>query len=164
MRKLTHLTQADQVAFLRAMVNAYKGSQFIRDRALAIVFPTCPAKAKACQALAIGAWVQKHIRYVNEGVEGFQTPVRTLTHRFGDCDDHTTLICALLESIGIKSELVAMKWNGQFRHIFARAVLQGPRGPVRIPLDSTLSPPVSALTNPIVVSVERGDRPEILAL
>ena len=160
--------QAEQVRWLRAMVDRYRGDTLIHDKAADIAFnwascPTTPTggdKARLCQAVAIGRWVQQNIRYVNEGAETFQSPVRTLTARIGDCDDFTTLVCALLESIGIRSELVGLQWGGSFRHIFPRAVIGGRR----IPLDATLSMDVAQLTNPIAISLARGDNPSILAV
>lgn len=166
-RRLRVASQPDQVAFLRAMVDRYRANQLVREKAIDIVFreARCAPKAKACHALAIGEWVQRNVTYVNEGIETFQTPVRTLTWRYGDCDDFTTLICSLLEAIGIRSELVALKWRGQFRHIFPRAVLPAAGGKlVRMPLDATLRQPVVELTNPIRLAVERGDHPETLVL
>src|SRR2546423_2293776 len=160
-------SQADQIRFLRAMVDRYKSNQLIRHKAIEIVFQQagCPPKAKLCQAVAIGRWVQQHITYVNEGVETFQSPVRTLTYRYGDCDDFTTLICSLLEAIGIRSELVGLSWRGQFRHIFARALVPVPGAGVRrVPLDATLDQDVRTLPNPIAISVRRGDNPRVLAL
>lgn len=166
-RRLRVASQPDQVAFLRAMVDRYRANQLVREKAVDIVFreAKCAPKAKACHALAIGGWVQRNVTYVNEGIETFQTPVRTLTWRYGDCDDFTTLVCSLLESIGIRSELVALSWRGQFRHIFPRAVVAGAGGKlVRIPLDATLRQPIAELTNPVAMAIRRGDHPEVLAL
>lgn len=187
-RRMKFASQAAQIAWLRAMVDRYKANQLIRHKAVDIVFrwAGCPPKKKICQAVAIGRWVQEHIRYINEGVETFQSPVRTLTWRAGDCDDFTTLIAALLESIGIRSELVGLEWRGMYRHIFPRAIVPMSRlGPIRrvdftaqllracglplpspaarIPLDATLSQPAGTV-NPVRTSILRGDNPRTLAL
>jgi transglutaminase superfamily protein len=155
-------SQEDQIAWLRAMVDRYKGNSLIAEKARHIVFDEsgCPAKDKMCQATAIGRWVQKNVIYVNEGVETFQSPVRTLTYRRGDCDDFATLIASLLESIGIPSQLVGVEWAGSMRHIFPRAIINGKR----VPLDATLNEDVGLYTNPIDISIARGDHPKVLAL
>jgi hypothetical protein len=170
-RRLRFPNQATQVLFLRQMVEQYRSNEMIRQKAHDIVFEwaDCEERARACQALAIAAWVQQHIRYVNEGVETFQSPVRTLTYRHGDCDDFTSLICSLLESIAIPSELVGLEWKvggeSQYRHIFPRAVVQAPDGrTLRIPLDATLRTDVGKLTNPIEILIRQGKQPRALVL
>ena len=167
-RRMRFESQAAQVLFLRQMVKIYRTNQLIREKAVQIVFDwaKCPAKKKLCQAVAIARWIQTHIRYVNEPEETFQSPIRTLTWRAGDCDDFTSLTCALLESIAIPSELVALEWRGQYRHIFPRAVVPVGRGkpPRRIPLDATLNADVRTLPNPVAIAIRRGDNPRVLVL
>lgn len=160
-------SQAEQIAFLRQMVNKYAGNRLIHDKAIDVVFnwAHCPPKAKLCHAVAIGRWVQKHVTYVNEGVETFQTPVRTLTYRFGDCDDFATLTASMVQALGIETELCGLEWAGMYRHIFARAVIPVPGAGVRrIPLDGTLKEDVGTLPNPVTISIARGDNPRVLAL
>ena len=155
-------SQEDQIRFLRQMVDRYKGAKDIHDKAIEIVFHEagCEQKNKFCHALAIGRWVQENITYVNEGVETFQSPSKSLQYKFGDCDDYATLTAALLESIGVTAQIVGLQWKGSFRHIFARAVIAG-----RIfPLDGTLDEPIDDLTDPIAISTKRGDNPRVLAL
>lgn len=157
-------SQAEQVAYLRCMIEAYRGTQTIRQKAVDIVFGVyrLPSKALAAHAVALGDWVQKNIRYVNEGEETFQTPIQTLRLGYGDCDDHTTLICALVEAIGIPTQAVALGWNGGYRHIFPRAAARV-GGRLRwIPLDSTLSAPMG--TNPIARAVKDHGNVKVLAL
>ncbi len=165
--KIEFHSQAEQIAFLRQMVNRYAGNPLIHDKAIDIVFniAKCPPKAKLCQAVAIGRWVQTHITYVNEGVETFQTPVRTLTYRFGDCDDFATLTASLCQALGMQTELCGLEWGGMYRHIFARVVIPVPgAGERRIPLDGTLNEDVRTLPNPVTISIARGDNPRVLAL
>lgn len=157
-RRVTFGSQPEQILFLREMVNEYRGVAAIRARARDIVFRqyNCPPKDQACHALAIAQWVQNNITYVNELPETFQTPTTTVATGYGDCDDFTSLICALCESIGIETELVGMEWDGYFRHIFPRAIIDTDEGEVRMPLDATLSRPVSDLADPITLWLERG--------
>ena len=163
-RRMKFANQAEQIAFLRAMVNRYRANQLIREKAHKIT-ENVPDRARALQAVAIAKWVQENIRYVNEGIETFQSPVRTLTYRVGDCDDFTTLVGSLLESIAIPAELVGLEWKGQFRHIFPRAIVKDSSGKsIRLPLDATLKQSVTKLTNPIAIAIKRGNNPRILAL
>lgn len=157
-------SQAEQIIWLRRMVDQYRAVHAIRARARDIVFRQrgCEPKDKVGQALAIGAWVQDTITYVEEMPETFQTPTTTVAMGYGDCDDFSTLIASLLESIGIESELVGMEWDGHFRHIFPRAVVRGRTGPaVLIPLDATLSISIYEVTDPIRLAQERGDKVRI---
>jgi transglutaminase-like putative cysteine protease len=158
-RKARFRSQPDQIRFLREMVDEYRGHHAIRARARDIAFRQylCPPKDQLAQALAIGSWVQRNITYVNELPEIFQTPTTTVSTGYGDCDDFTTLICSMLESIGIESELVGMEWGGTFKHIFPRAVLPYANPPQRLALDATLPSPVSMRTDPIAVARARGN-------
>lgn len=154
-------SQAEQVQFLRAMVDQFREQPAIRARARDIVFRQygCRPKYFMDHAIAIGSWVQNNVTYANEIPEVFQTPSHTLYCRYGDCDDFTTLICSLLESVGIESELVALEWDGAFRHIFPVACVPGRMGQtVRLPLDATLSQPVADLANPIEIARRKGYR------
>lgn len=149
----------DQVRFLRRMVIDWRGRVWTRETAIGIVRDECPAKQRMCQALALAEWVQGRIYYVNERPETFQTPYRTVELGAGDCDDQTVLLAALLESIGIETDLVTMRVDGSWRHIFPRAHVRLPSGrTVKIPLDTTLSAPVRSLTNPILITMRMGKK------
>ena len=163
-RKVRFGSQQEQIVWLRGMVDQYRGVYAIRSRARDIVFRQrgCPPRDQVCQALAIAQWVQDNITYVQELPETFQTPTTTVAQGYGDCDDFTTLIGALLESIGIESQLVGMQWGRgvqrYFRHIFPRAII--PRGGklAVIPLDATSSSPVDGTYDPIAFAQARGVR------
>jgi hypothetical protein len=80
-------------------------------------------------------WVRDHIRYiaVDIGVGGFQPHPsgEILEHRYGDCKDMTTLLCALAREAGIETyqALISTRPNGfadttlpspsQFNHVIA---------------------------------------------
>lgn len=163
-RKVRFGSQQEQIMWLRGMVDEYRGVYAIRSRARDIVFRQrgCAPKDQVCQALAIGSWVQDTITYVQELPETFQTPTSTVAQGYGDCDDFTTLIGALCESIGIETQLVGMEWGRgtarYFRHIFPRAII--PRGGrlYVIPLDATSSSPVDGTYDPITVAQRQGVR------
>lgn len=163
LRRATFASQPEQIVFLRKMVDGYRGFNDIRQRARDIVFNQygCEPKDHPRHALAIGSWVHRNVTYVQEIPEVFQTPITTLAQRYGDCDDFTTLICALLESIGIESELVGLEWPGpdgqrSFRHIFPRARIYRRGGMYRIPLDATICDPIETNTDPIKVALAKG--------
>lgn len=162
-----HGSQPEHVVYMRRLIDAYRRSNVVRQLAARIIFDWAglPAKARRDHALAIGRWVQQHVRYMNEGMETFQTPIRTLRNGFGDCDDHTILICALLEATGIPSKVCAMSWGGAFRHVFPAAILvnQGARTLEALPLDSTLDYPAGT-ADPLKISKRKGRKVRVLLM
>lgn len=124
----------EQLRFLRKQITKYRMVPVIRDTAIGILgAANIAARDKRSQALSIGDWAQENIYYVHELPERFQTPESTLRTKAGDCDDFSTLIGALAESIGIPVMLVAMHFRGAYRHIFPAAKIDGKL----LPLDAT---------------------------
>lgn len=162
---VTFSTQEEQIAFLRRVVEQYCGDHRIVSRARDIVFRQrcCAPKDKRCQALALASWVQQNITYVEEIPERFQSPTSTVSQAYGDCDDFVQLLASLLQAVGIEAELVAMQWTEDdgtyYRHIFTRAVFVEDGQEVRLPLDATMSRPVTDLVDPIQVAIESGRLP-----
>lgn len=77
---------------------------------------------------AIHAFVRDQIRYVRDirQVETIQDPRTTLEVRCGDCDDKTTLFCALLESIGFRTGFKAVGINGKrIAHVYPIVYYRG---------------------------------------
>lgn len=162
-RRVTFDSQEDQIAFLRQLVNESHPLASIRARARDIVFRVhnSPQRNQVAYAIAIGRWVQENIQYVNESPEVFQVPTATIAMGYGDCDDMVTVVAALLEAIGIESEIVGMEWAAgggrAFQHIFARAVIPAAGGQkLRIPLDTSLPIAIEDLTDPIRKAMEMG--------
>ena len=154
----------DVAAFLRKMISQYRGNPTIREQALNIIKGNAEQKDKTAQALAIGEWAQSNLYYVHELPERFNTPLKTLESMAGDCDDFTTIIGALLESVGIRSQFVIMNIDGQWRHIFPRAVIEpsnGNSGRV-VPLDATLDYPVRELTDPVQYMTDLGHKVRVI--
>lgn len=86
----------------------------------------CPSKDFRCEMVEVWEWVKDNIRFVRDinGVETLQKPARTIELGVGDCDDHVTLLSALLESIGHPTRFVAVGFRpGQFEHVFAETRL-----------------------------------------
>lgn len=83
------------------------------------------------QIRAICEWTRRNIRFRNDpvGSEALRTPDLTLEWKAGDCDDYATLIAALLESLGIRTRLVAAATNPRhpaaFTHVWPEALLKG---------------------------------------
>lgn len=125
----------DELRFLRRIISKYRELPLIRDLAVSIIRKAaCPQRDKKCQAIAIATWVKDNIYYVHELPERFAYPDEVLRAKAGDCDDFSTLIGALVESIGIPSMLVTMKIGFKWAHIFAAAQMASG---ALLPLDAT---------------------------
>ena len=78
-------------------------------------------KDYSSEVKAIHKFVRDEIRYVRDvrGVETIQTPVKTLEFGQGDCDDKSTLLASLLESVGHPTRFVAVGFvPGKFSHVY----------------------------------------------
>lgn len=129
----------EQLVYLRRMVDVWRGMEWTRQKAMKIIREAnCEDRNKACYALEIAKAVQHQVRYVNELPETFQVPRYTWDHGFGDCDDHSTLIASLIESLGIRVDLVGMKVRGEWKHVFPRALIPSGGRELPMPLDTTL--------------------------
>ena len=84
-------------------------------------------------------------------VEVVQTPTYTLTNQFGDCDDKSTLLATMLESIGHPCRFVAIGYtrSGEFEHVFVETRV----GANWLGLDATLD--VEAGFVPMYPAIER---------
>jgi len=139
-----------EAAFLRTRANRYSESLKLREHTLSVIFPRCNSRDEVEQALTIGEWVQQHIKYVHEPRELFQSPFTTMRLGAGDCDDHATLICAMLGTVAIKNKMCFVQVRGKWIHIFAVALPKLSNGKFhRLTLDSTLSEPIRDMVNPI---------------
>jgi len=87
---------------------------------------------------AVFQWVKTNIEFRGEYAETIQTPVATLTLGAGDCDDHSTLIAAMLESIGFETrfQTIATGRDGEFSHVYAEVRL--PRSDEWFAVDTTV--------------------------
>ncbi len=87
-----------------------------------------PQKDYAGEVRRLFYFVRDRIRYRHDvrGVETLQTPEATLRLKQGDCDDKSTLLAALLESIGKRTRFVAVGFvPGQFAHVYPQVNLAG---------------------------------------
>jgi transglutaminase-like putative cysteine protease len=88
-------------------------SQSIRLVALDII-KDLPSRNYRAEMTALHAFVRDQIRYVRdpEGIESVATPEKTLQLGQGDCDDKSTLLAALLMSVGHPVRFVAVGMGG----------------------------------------------------
>lgn len=95
----------------------------IRGTALAIIQNVASRDSQG-EIQAIYNWVKQNIKFRGEFEETIQTPEVTLRFRAGDCDDHATLLSALLGSIGYKTEFktVAVRGGRDFIHVYCQVL------------------------------------------
>lgn len=95
------------------LARAFKKDVGVRELASRLV-AGLPQYDIAGEIRTLHAFVRDCIRYTNDiaGVETLQTPKYTLEVRVGDCDDKSTLLASLLESIGKKTRFVAVGPGG----------------------------------------------------
>lgn len=75
----------------------------------------------------LNSFVRDKIRYVRDirNVETLHHADTVLTLRCGDCDDKAILLCALLLSIGIPCQFIALDQGKGFVHVWSRAWCRG---------------------------------------
>lgn len=125
---------------MRRLVQENKKALIIRTTALFIV-QDLPQKDYVGEVSEIFQYVRDGIRYVKDvaGVETLQYPQITLQLQQGDCDDKSTLLAALLESIGHKTRFKAIGFSpGKFSHVFVQVLLGGEW----VSLDPTMDHPI----------------------
>ena len=79
------------------------------------------------EARACSNWVRDEIRYIRDpvGIELVQTPIKTLEIGCGDCDDKSTLLAALLMSIGHPCRFIAIGTvPRKFSHVFVQTQIR----------------------------------------
>lgn len=120
---------------MTAIVRSYKKSMPVRNMAITLI-AGCQQKDWACEVKSVHAFVRDRVRYVNDitDVETVQTPDITLQNRAGDCDDKSTLLAALLESIGHPTRFVAIGFEPAiYSHVYVETRI----GDNWIPLETT---------------------------
>lgn len=118
---------------MREMVRQYKSNLFIRGLALQAV-ALVRERDELGEIEAVFRYVQNNVRYVKDisGIETLSTPVQTLETAQGDCDDQSTLLAALLESIGYETMFKLTGYHGpDFEHVYV-AVLAPNHGMIHL--------------------------------
>jgi transglutaminase-like putative cysteine protease len=107
------------------LVKNGKKNASVRAKALALTHDL-PQKDKLGEIRALFNFVQNNIRYVRDisGVETLAYPEQVLVQESGDCDDKSTLLAALLESIGHPTRFLAVGFQpGNFSHVFVETIV-----------------------------------------
>ena len=119
----------ETVGFMQQIGRARAGDIRVRSAALSII-KSLGSQDYWDEAYAIGAWVQKNVRYVRDpdGIEQLTDPVTLLDQiqkgngAQGDCDDMSLLIASLLLSIGHQPLYRCVRFRGEtsgpFEHIY----------------------------------------------
>lgn len=88
------------------MVDKYTGHPMLVDLAAKLIKRSdVPARDERALARVVQEFSQEHIKYFREYPERFQSPMRTLQWRIGDCDDKTILVASTLRSFRIPVRL-----------------------------------------------------------
>lgn len=120
---------------MRALVRAYKKNLLVRETAAGIT-SELQQKNYLGEVKLNHRFVRDNIRYIRDihGIETIQSPQYTLQNGYGDCDDKSTLLAALLESIGHPTRFVAVgKRPGKFNHVYVETLV----GKRWFPLETT---------------------------
>lgn len=130
--------------YIHALVRDAREDPTVRGAALRILRDAgVPEKDKRATLVAIHAWVQRHVRYVNDpdGVEWVVQP-RVLIQQIlaegvaqGDCDDMVTIESSLLQSVGIVTRSVILKADARAPHEWSHIYLEAFDGRGWVPLD-----------------------------
>lgn len=105
---------------MRDVTRVGKKSLPVRMRAASLV-QHLMQKDYTGEARTLHAYVRDEIRYIRDinGVETIQTPEQTLQLGYGDCDDKSTLLAAMLESIGHPTRFVAIGFSpNNYEHVY----------------------------------------------
>lgn len=124
----------------------------VRAWALAAV-REAPDRDDYTQAALLYRSVKQNIQFRGEYSETVQTPLLTLQFRAGDCDDHATLMVALLRSIGIPARFTTVSTNEgkDFTHVYALAgIRRGGHIVAWVPLDTTVPQAYPGWKPPII--------------
>lgn len=135
---------------MSTLVRRFKTDPAIRQQALDLI-GNLPSKRWALEVDALFRFVRDRIRYTRDtnGVETIQWPTVTLSVGQGDCDDKSTLLASLLESIGHPTRFVAIGPEpAKYSHVFVQTQL----GSKWVSLDATMNVPMG-WTPPRFVSI-----------
>ncbi len=109
-----------------SLVRQWKKDPGVRELATQLV-RNLPQGDTTAEVKALHAFVRDRIRYTNDtrNVETIQTPQATLQLGVGDCDDKSTLLASLLESIGRPTRFVALAFGQppKYSHVLVETML-----------------------------------------
>lgn len=81
-------------------------------------------------AATLQAWVQRNVKFFREYPERWQSPLRTLDWKIGDCDDQSILLASTLRSFRIPVRLRFVRFidprsRSRKSHVYVQAKLNG---------------------------------------
>lgn len=130
----------ETLRLMRDLANKYKTDPTVRGVALELVRPLSPRDWLG-EIRVLFEYVRDRIRYTHDvaGVETLQTPPATIDLEAGDCDDKSTLLAALLASVGHRSRFVAVGYRqpNDYQHVYVEAAHEDQW----IPMDATVARP-----------------------
>ena len=110
------------IQHMRAQVREGSINPSVRGAAISITYLR-PERDICSQAVALYEYVRDHIRYIRDvnGIETLTSPDKTMELGAGDCDDQSTLLAALAESIGIPARFVVTGYStpNVYEHVYA---------------------------------------------
>lgn len=128
------------LSIMRGLVQRYKRDPMIRDTALSLI-SDIPQRDWTSEVRALFEYARDRIRYTRDvnRVETLQTPPVTMELEAGDCDDKSTLLASLLESVGHPSRFIATGYQepGRYSHVYVETRI----GDQWVPLDPTTEKP-----------------------
>lgn len=144
------------LAHMVRLANGAMLDALIRDQAVKAT-SGCFRTSKDCMCYSLLTWVMRTVRYVADpyGVEMLHDPrliARGIAERrqvYGDCDDMSTYLAALLKSIGLRPSFRAVGYDGKpFQHVYV--VCEG------LKLDATKVPGrISYRPNAETIAIEK---------
>lgn len=117
---------AQSLRYMRQYVNDYKTNIHVREKALELTRHLLQKDFKG-EVRALWDFVKFNIRYVRDinDVETLQSPLKTLEYGAGDCDDKSSLLATLLESIGFKTRFRAVGTGKTLCHVLTDVYING---------------------------------------
>lgn len=140
------------IRYMDAFASQYKMHPTIRGLALKLT-RELDQKDFSGEVRALFSYVKNRVRYVHDinGVETLQSPVKTLEFGQGDCDDKSTLLASLLQSIGYQTRFHALGVNGgKLCHVIVE--VKNPYNQNWVALDATENHPAGWKPANITVS------------
>ena len=108
------------IKIMQSVVSGKEGIEnpYVRKAALCAVRGTARGMSEIA---SIFQWVKDNIEFRGEAAETIQTPLVTLQLGAGDCDDHSTLLAAMYQSLGYETRFNTVSTGGdpdEFSHVY----------------------------------------------
>jgi hypothetical protein len=117
------ISQTIRYMYGAVMGNEGVASAEVRRQALTIVQGVA-SRDQQGEIAAVLQWVKSNIAFRGEWAETVQTPLVTLQLRAGDCDDQSTLMAALLGSLGYKTRFKTVAADPSAPYAFSHVYIE----------------------------------------